>query len=267
MPGHEIAGVIDALGDGVPDWKVGQRVGVGWHGGHCGHCDSCRRGDFVTCRERPDPGHHLRRRLRRVHGRAGRGAGARSPTSWRPWRPAPLLCAGITTYNALRNSGARAGDLVAILGIGGLGHLGVQFAARMGFRTVAIARGADKAALARKLGAHHYIDSTGPGRRRAELTELGGARVVLATVTNAKAMSAVVGGLGVDGKLIVVGAAPEPIEVSPFAAHRQRAVDPGLAVGNVASTRRTRWPSARSASVRPMIETIRSSAPRRPMSG
>jgi D-arabinose 1-dehydrogenase-like Zn-dependent alcohol dehydrogenase len=211
-PGHEVAGMIDAVGTGVAGWSVGQRVGVGWHGGHCGHCDSCRRGDFVTCQvafQIPgisyDGGYA-------DYMIAPAGALAAIPEGLSPVEAAPLMCAGVTTFNALRHSGARAGDTVAVLGVGGLGHLGVQFAAKMGFRTVAIARGADKEALARKLGAQHYIDSAATDAA-AELMKLGGARVILATVTSGKAMSAVVGGLGVNGKLVIVGAPPDPLEI------------------------------------------------------
>ncbi len=212
-PGHEVAGVVDAVGAGVTGWSAGQRVGVGWHGGHCGYCDSCRRGDFVTCQ--------VAFQITGVSYDGGyadyviapAGALAAIPDGLSAVEAAPLMCAGVTTFNPLRHSGARPGDTVAVLGIGGLGHLGVQFASKMGFKTVAIARGADKGPLARKLGAQHYIDSqaTDPA---AELTKLGGARVVLATVTSAPAMSAVLGGLGVDGKLIIVGAPAEPLEVS-----------------------------------------------------
>jgi D-arabinose 1-dehydrogenase-like Zn-dependent alcohol dehydrogenase len=215
VPGHEIAGVIDAVGAGVDGWSRGERVGVGWHGGHCGHCESCRRGDFVTCRVAPqipgityDGGYA-------DHVIVPAVALARIPQELSAVEAGPLMCAGITTFNALRHSGARAGELVAILGIGGLGHLGVQYAAKMGFDTAAIARGRDKEPLARKLGARRYIDSQSQDVA-AELTRLGGARVILATVTNAKAMSATLGGLGVDGKLIVVGADSQPVEVPPF---------------------------------------------------
>ncbi len=210
--GHEIAGVIDALGAGVAGWSVGQRVGVGWHGGHCGHCDSCRRGDFLTCRVAPkipgisyDGGYE-------DYMIAPAACLALIPDELSAVEAAPLMCAGVTTYNSLRHSGARPGDVVAVLGVGGLGHLGVQYAAKMGFDTVAIARGADKEALAKQLGAHHYIDSTAHDVA-AELLKLGGARVVLATTTSGKAMAAVLGGLGVDGKLLVVGAAFDPMEV------------------------------------------------------
>jgi len=211
VPGHEVVGVIDAIGAGVPDWKLGQRVGVGWHGAHCGHCPSCRRGDFVTCVRGQIPG------ISYDGGYADYmiapfEALALVPDELKAADAAPLLCAGVTTFNSLRHSGARAGDLVGVLGVGGLGHLGVQYAARMGFRTVAIARGKDKETLARKLGARHYIDSAAqdPG---AELGKLGGARVIISTVTNAAAMSAVLPGLGVNGQLILLGVSHEPILV------------------------------------------------------
>jgi D-arabinose 1-dehydrogenase-like Zn-dependent alcohol dehydrogenase len=213
VPGHEIAGVVDALGAGVVGWKLGERVGVGWHGGHCGYCDSCRRGDFVTCQVALQvPG------IAYDGGYAEyivvpSGALAVIPEGLSAVEAAPLMCAGVTTFNPLRNSGARPGDLVAILGIGGLGHLGVQFAAKMGFKTVAIARGTDKERLARKLGASDYIDSKAQDPA-AELLKLGGAKVVLATVTNGDAMSATLGGLGVNGKLVILGAAAEPMQVS-----------------------------------------------------
>jgi D-arabinose 1-dehydrogenase-like Zn-dependent alcohol dehydrogenase len=212
VPGHEVAGVVDALGSGVTGWSKGQRVGVGWHGGHCGYCDSCRRGDFVTCQvafQIPgisyDGGYA-------EYVIAPAGALALIPDGLSPVDAAPLMCAGVTTFNPLRNCGARPGDLVAILGIGGLGHLGIQFAEKMGFRTVAIARGVDKEPLARKLGASVYIDSKTQDPA-AELLKLGGAKIVLATVTNGDAMSAVLGGLGVNGKLIIVGAAAVPLQV------------------------------------------------------
>jgi D-arabinose 1-dehydrogenase-like Zn-dependent alcohol dehydrogenase len=212
VPGHEIAGNIDAIGPGVLGWTRGQRVGVGWHGGHCGYCDSCRRGDFVTCQvalQIPGiayDGGYAEYMI------APAGALALIPDGLSSMDAAPLVCAGVTTFNSLRNSGARPGDLVAILGIGGLGHLGVQFAAKMGFNTVAIARGLDKEPLARKLGANSYIDSHAQNPAK-ELLKLGGAKVVLATVTNGDAMSAVLGGLGVNGKLIILGAAAEPLQV------------------------------------------------------
>ncbi len=211
-PGHEVAGVIDAVGVGVAGWNAGQRVGVGWHGGHCGYCDSCRRGDFVTCQIAPQtPG------ISYDGGYADymiapAGVLASIPDGLSAVEAAPLMCAGVTTFNSLRHSGARPGDTVAVLGVGGLGHLGIQFASKMGFKTVAIARGGDKASLARKLGAQHYIDSQATDTA-AELTRMGAARVILATVTSGTAMSAVLGGLAVDGKLVIVGAPAEPLEV------------------------------------------------------
>jgi D-arabinose 1-dehydrogenase-like Zn-dependent alcohol dehydrogenase len=212
VPGHEIAGVIDAVGASVAGWAKGQRVGVGWHGGHCGYCDSCRRGDFVTCQvafQIPGisyDGGYAEYMI------APAGALALIPDGLAPIDAAPLMCAGVTTFNPLRHSGARPGDLVAILGIGGLGHLGIQFATKMGFKTVAIARGKDKETLARKLGATSYIDTNNQDAA-AELVKLGGAKVILATATSGKAMSAVLGGLGVNGKLIILGAAAEPLQV------------------------------------------------------
>ncbi|HEX9508790.1 MAG TPA: alcohol dehydrogenase [Myxococcales bacterium] len=216
VPGHEVAGVVDAVGSGVAQWKVGQRVGVGWHGGHCGYCDSCRRGDFLTCQVAPQvtgisyDGGYAEYMI------APASVAALIPDELQPTDAGPLMCAGITTFNSLRNSGARPGDLVAVLGIGGLGHLGIQYAVKMGFRTVGIARGKDKEPLAKKLGARHYIDSQGQDPA-AELMKLGGAKVVLATVTNAKAMGAVLGGLGIGGKMIILGAAAETLEVPPLA--------------------------------------------------
>jgi len=212
VPGHEVAGIIDAVGAEVAGWKPGQRVGVGWYGGHCGYCESCRRGDFITCRRGLVTGISFDGGYA-DYMIAPAQALALVPQELDAVAAAPLLCAGITTFNALRNGGARAGDLVAILGVGGLGHLGVQFAARMGFNTVAIARGKDKELLARKLGARHYIDSQTQNPAEA-LAKLGGAKVILATATSAKAMSAVIGGLGVDGKLVIVGAASDPLEMS-----------------------------------------------------
>ena len=214
VPGHEVVGIIDAVGADVPDWKRGVRVGVGWHGGHCGHCTSCRRGDFITCKVGQIPGISYDGGYAEYMIAPFESLAA-IPDELKSEDAAPLLCAGITTFNALRHSGAHSGDVVAILGVGGLGHLAVQFAARMGFKTVAIARGADKGPLAKKLGAQIYIDSTSQNAAE-ELTKLGGAQVILATVTDAKSMSSVIAGLGIDGKLVVLGASPEPIEVSPL---------------------------------------------------
>ncbi|MDB5397600.1 MAG: Alcohol dehydrogenase GroES domain protein [Rhodospirillales bacterium] len=253
VPGHEVVGIIDAMGADVPNWKLGQRVGVGWHGGHCGHCPSCRRGDFITCLYGKVPG------ISYDGGYAEQmiapfEALASVPDELSSEDAAPLLCAGITTFNALRYSGVRAGDLVAVLGIGGLGHLGVQFAAKMGCRTVAIARGKDKEPLARKLGAHHYIDST-TQNVAAELTRLGGVRIVLATVTNSKAMSDTVGGLGTDGRLLIVGAAPEPVEVSPFLLISARRGLAGWPSGTSIDSEDTLAFSVLT-DIRPMIETM-----------
>jgi D-arabinose 1-dehydrogenase-like Zn-dependent alcohol dehydrogenase len=214
VPGHEIAGVIDAVGTGVIGWAEGTRVGVGWFGGHCGRCEPCRRGYLIDCQNLRIPGVTYDGGYAEAMV-APADALARIPDDVSAADAAPLLCAGVTTYNALRNSGARAGDLVAILGIGGLGHLGVQFAAKMGFRTVAIARGRDKENLARQLGAHVYLDSRSQDVA-AELTKLGGAKTILATVTSGKAMSAVIPGLAVRGRLVVVGVGSDPIEVSPL---------------------------------------------------
>ena len=215
VPGHEVVGVIDAVGKDVPvRWQAGQRVGVGWHAWHCGSCDTCRRGDFFACQTGAQvtgisfDGGYADYMI------APATALALVPTDLPAAEAAPLMCAGVTTFNALRNSGARPGDLVAVLGVGGLGHLGVQYAAKMGFRTVAIARGQDKEPLARQLGATHYIDSQ-TADPAAELAKLGGAKVVLATVTHGPAMSATVGGLAPHGRLMVLGAAG-PMEVSPL---------------------------------------------------
>ena len=213
VPGHEIAGTIDSVGEGVAGWTKGQRVGVGWHGGHCGHCDSCRRGDFITCQIAPQiPG------ISYDGGYAEyvtvpSGALAAIPDGLSFVEAAPLMCAGVTTFNSLRNSGARPGELVAILGVGGLGHLGIQFAAKMGFKTVAVGRGSDIEVLARKLGAVEYID-TNTQDTAAELLKLGGAKAVLATAPDSKLMSAVLGGLGINGKLVVIGVSAEPLQVA-----------------------------------------------------
>jgi alcohol dehydrogenase len=213
-PGHEIAGRIDALGDGVTGWQVGDRVAVGWYGGSCGHCDACREGDGILCAQLQIPG------------AAYPGGYADSvivpamalaavPDELTAAEAAPLACAGVTVFNALRHTAARPGDTVAVLGLGGLGHLGVQFAHAMGFRTVAIARGQEKGPLAHELGADHYIDSTA-GDVAEALQALGGAKVVLATITNADAMSATIDGLGRRGELVMVGVSPDQLTVSPL---------------------------------------------------
>src|SRR5881396_3892814 len=212
VPGHEVTGTIDAVGTGVSEWTRGQRVGVGWNGGYCGRCDPCRRGNLFGCETHQVTG---------ISFDGGYGeymiapvsAVARFPDELSPSAAAPLMCAGLTTFNALRNSGARPGDVVAVLGLGGLGHLGVQYASKMGFHTVGIARGKDKEALARQLGASVFIDSQSQDPA-AELLKLGGAKVILATATSGEAMSAVQGGLAVNGTLLIVGAA-HSMQVSP----------------------------------------------------
>jgi len=214
VPGHEIAGRIDAIGSNVTLWKPGQRVGLGWHGGHCFECDPCRRGDFVNCRFEKitaisfDGGYQ-------EYMVAPAEAVAAMPDDLPAAEAAPLLCAGITVYNALRNSGARAGQLVAVQGIGGLGHLGIQYARQMGFRTVAIGRGSDKKALAQKLGAHEYID-TNSGTPAEALQKLGGAHIILATAPDSKSISALMDGVGPNGSLMVIGADAAPLTISPF---------------------------------------------------
>jgi D-arabinose 1-dehydrogenase-like Zn-dependent alcohol dehydrogenase len=213
VPGHEVAGVIDAVGAGVEGWEAGQRVGVGWHGGYCGNCDSCRRGEFFACTTSQVTGLTFDGGYAEYM-LAPASAVARMPAELSPVDAAPLMCAGITTFNALRNSGARPGDTVVILGLGGLGHLGVQYAAKMGFHTVGIARGRDKEPLARQLGAALYIDSQTQDPA-GELQKLGGAKVILATATSGDAMSAVQGGLAVNGTMLVIGAAAS-MEVSPL---------------------------------------------------
>lgn len=214
VPGHEIAGRIDAVGPDVTQWKPGDRVGVGWHGGHCFQCDPCRRGDFMNCKNQKitaldfDGGYA-------EYMVVGAEAVAMIPAALHAEEAAPLLCAGITVYNALRNSGARGGDPVAVQGIGGLGHLGIQYAQRMGFRTVAIGRGGDKKALAQKLGAHEYIDTSASAPAEV-LQKMGGAKVILATAPDSKSMSALMDGLAPRGTLIVVGAGVEPLNITPL---------------------------------------------------
>jgi D-arabinose 1-dehydrogenase-like Zn-dependent alcohol dehydrogenase len=253
VPGHEVAGVIDALGDGVAGWEVGDRVGVGWFGGNCGHCEFCRRGQLMWCVHGSIPG------VTRDGGYADylvvpASALALIPDAVPAEEAAPMLCAGVTTFNALRHSGARAGDLVAILGIGGLGHLGVQFAAKQGFETVAIARGRDKESLARKLGAHHYIDSTDQDVAQ-ELRDLGGARVVLATVTASDAMSATIDGLAPHGSLVIVGASIEALAISPVQLIGGNRQIVGHASGTSIDSQDALAFSALSG-VRPMVETL-----------
>ncbi|MGH3923606.1 MAG: alcohol dehydrogenase catalytic domain-containing protein [Pseudonocardiaceae bacterium] len=249
VPGHEVAGRIDAVGPEVTGWEAGQRVGVGWYGGDCGHCAPCRRGDLVDCR-RPQTttGGWADAML----------APARSlasiPDQLSAVEAAPLMCAGVTAFNALRNSGARAGDLVAVLGLGGVGHLGVQFAAKLGFDTVAVSRGRDKEDLARQLGARHYVDSREQDVAQA-LAELGGARVVLATATNSAAMSATIDGLAARGQLIVVGVSSDPIEVTPAQLIQGSRSIVGHTAGTALDSEETLAFSALSG-IRPMIEIL-----------
>jgi D-arabinose 1-dehydrogenase-like Zn-dependent alcohol dehydrogenase len=213
VPGHEVVGVVDAIGEEVLQWQVGQRVGVGWYGGHCGRCEPCRRGDYVLCIRAGVPGLTFDGGYAEYMVAPAQALAA-MPDALVSVDAAPLLCAGITTFNALRNSSAKAGDLVAILGVGGLGHLGVQFAVKMGFRTVAIARGADKAKFVQELGAHHYIDSQSQDVAKS-LAELGGAKLILATVSSSDAMTAALGGLGYKGEFMVLGISMEPLQVTP----------------------------------------------------
>ena len=253
VPGHEIAGIVDAVGDSVVGWTAGMRAGVGWFGGHCGRCEPCRRGDLVDCRNLRIPGVTYDGGYAEAMV-APADALALIPDELSATEAAPLLCAGVTTFHALRESGARPGDLVAILGVGGLGHLGVQFAAKMGFRTVAIARGADKEKLARQLGAHIYVDSQAQDVA-ADLARLGGAKTILATVTSGKAMGAVIPGLAVRGRLVVVGVGMDPIEVSALDLIGASRSVVGHASGASIDSQDTLAFSALSG-VRPMIETM-----------
>src|SRR5437868_7247991 len=253
VPGHEIAGRVDAIGADVVKWKPGQRVGVGWHGGHCFVCDSCRRGDFIVCQNEKitalsfDGGYA-------EYMIAPAEAVAAIPDALPSDEAAPLLCAGITTFNSLRHSGAGPGDLVAVLGLGGLGHLGVQYARQMGFRTVAIGRGADKKALAVKLGAHEYVD-TEAGAPAEALQKLGGANVILATAPDSKSISALVDGLASSGKLLVIGASQESLTVTPLQLIGQRRSVTGWPSGTAKDSEDTMQFSAMTG-VRPMIETF-----------
>jgi D-arabinose 1-dehydrogenase-like Zn-dependent alcohol dehydrogenase len=252
VPGHEIAGIIDELGAGVSAWKKGQRVGVGWHGGQDGTCLSCRRGDFRNCQNLKIPGISYDGGYQQYMV-APVEALAAIPESLSDVDAAPLLCAGITTYNALRHSGALPGDLVAVLGIGGLGHLGIQFANKFGYKVAAVGRGAENAALAKKLGASVYIDSKSTNAAE-ELQKLGGAQVILATAPSSAAMSALIDGLGPNGKLVVIGAAFDPIEVTPVQLITGSRTIQGWAAGTPADSEDT-LRFAELTGVRPMIET------------
>jgi D-arabinose 1-dehydrogenase-like Zn-dependent alcohol dehydrogenase len=251
IPGHEVAGRIDAVGAGVTLWKEGQRVGVGWHGGHDFVCDRCRRGDFMMCRNAKITG------ITHDGGYAEymispAEAVAAMPEEIPAAEAAPLLCAGITVFNAMRHSGAVAGDLVAVHGIGGLGHLGIQYARQMGFKTIAINRGSDKQALAEKLGARDYIDS-GASNAAEELQKRGGARLILATAPNAKSMSELVGGLAPNGKLMIVGAPNDPLSINAIALLAAKQTVQGWASGTGKDSEDTLEFSAYTG-VRPMIE-------------
>jgi D-arabinose 1-dehydrogenase-like Zn-dependent alcohol dehydrogenase len=251
-PGHEVAGVIDAVGAGEHLFKVGQRVGLGWHGGHCNYCPPCRRGDFILCENGQIPGVTFDGGYA-DYVVAPANALAIMPDELKDAEAAPLLCAGITTYNSLRNSGARPGDTVAILGIGGLGHLAVQFAAKSGYRTIAIGRGEDKGPFAKQLGAHVYIDNAKQDAM-AELQKLGGAVVILSTLTEASALAAAVNGLAPNGKLIIVGVPEKPLDVNtiPMILKRQSIV--GWPAGTGMDSEDTLKFSVLTG-VRPIIET------------
>ena len=251
VPGHEVAGVVDEVGEGVTEWKKGDRVGTGWHGGHDFVCDSCRRGDFVTCSNEAITG-FTRDGGYQEYMLARHEAVARIPADLDASEAGPLLCAGVTTFNSLRHSGARVGDLVGVQGIGGLGHLGIQFAAKAGYHVAAIGRGPENAALAKKLGASVYID-TNAVNPAEELARMGGAKVILATAPNAKAMAGLIGGLGVDGKLLVVGAPFEPMEVSVISLITARRDIQGWPSGSAMDSEDTLRFSSRSG-VKPMIE-------------
>jgi D-arabinose 1-dehydrogenase-like Zn-dependent alcohol dehydrogenase len=252
-PGHEVAGVIDAVGEGVRSWQKGQRVGVGWHGGHCGYCTSCRKGDFVTCSNQ------------QICGLSYDGGYAEYmvappealiliPDELKAAEAGPLLCAGITVFNSLRNAGARPPDRVAVHGLGGLGHLAVQFSAKMGYETIAMARGADKAEFAHKLGAHRYIDTNQEDAAQA-LQKMGGARVIVSTITDGKSMAAAAGGLGVNGKLLIVGAAMDPLQINSLPMLMARQTIQGWPSGTPADSQDTLTFSALTG-VRAMIEVV-----------
>jgi D-arabinose 1-dehydrogenase-like Zn-dependent alcohol dehydrogenase len=252
IPGHEVAGIIDELGAGVSSWNKGQRVGVGWHGGQDGTCLACRRGDFRNCRSLQVPGISYDGGYQQYMV-APVTALAALPESLSAAEAAPLLCAGITTFNALRHSGALTGDLVAVEGIGGLGHLGIQYANKFGYRVAAIGRGSANAALAKKLGASVYIDSKAT-KPAEELQKMGGAQVILATAPNSKAMSELIDGLGPNGKLMVIGATFDPIEVTPTQLIFGNRTIQGWAAGTPTDSEDTLRFSELTG-VRPMIET------------
>jgi D-arabinose 1-dehydrogenase-like Zn-dependent alcohol dehydrogenase len=251
VPGHEIAGRIDAVGPDVTLWKPGQRVGLGWHGGHCFQCDACRRGDFILCQFEKITGIHFDGGYQQFMVCPAEAVAA-MPDDLPADEAAPLLCAGITVFNALRNSGARAGDTVAVQGIGGLGHLGIQYARKMGFRTIAIGRGGDKKALANQLGAHEYVD-TSAGNPAEALQILGGANLILATAPDSKSMSALVDGLAGNGILLIVGAGMESLSVTPLQLIGRRRTIQGWPSGSGKDSEDTLKFSSLSG-VRPIIE-------------
>ena len=252
IPGHEVVGIIDEVGAGVSEWTIGQRAGVGWHGGHDGTCTSCRRGDFGNCQNMKIAGISYDGGYQQYMV-APAEALAAIPESLNDAEAAPLLCAGVTTFNALRHSGALPSDLVAVQGIGGLGHLGIQFASKFGYKVAAIGRGSENAALAKKLGASLYIDSKAANAAE-ELQKLGGARVILATAPSSKAMSELIDGLGPNGKLLVIGADFEPIEVTPIQLITGSRTIQGWASGTPTDSEDT-LRFAELTGVRPMIET------------
>jgi D-arabinose 1-dehydrogenase-like Zn-dependent alcohol dehydrogenase len=253
IPGHEVTGTVDALGEGVTNWTKGQRVGIGWAGGHCTVCHPCRRGDFAACQNLQIPGIFYDGGYAEYMITSAQGLAA-IPDAISFTEAAPLLCAGITTFNALRHSGAMPGDVVAIQGLGGLGHLGIQYANKMGFETVAIGRGDDKKDFAAKLGAHHYIDTNADNPAEA-LQKLGGAKTIPATAPDSKSMTPLIAGLGVDGTLMVVGIGPDNIEVSPTEIVMARRGVRGWPSGTAADSEDAMRLAALSG-IRPMIETF-----------
>ncbi|MFG2755631.1 alcohol dehydrogenase [Streptomyces wuyuanensis] len=256
VPGHEIAGRVDALGEGIEEWgwQIGDRVAVGWFGGSCGHCTPCRQGDFIVCENLKVPGWAYDGGFAE-YVIAPVDALARIPDSLTAADAGPMACAGVTTYNGLRRSAARSGDLVAVLGIGGLGHLAVRYAVAMGFETVAIARGADKADFSKQLGAHHYIDSTAGTTVAEALRSLGGAKAVLATAANSAAITATVDGLAPRGELVVIGADPEALGINPVQLLMSGRVVRGHPSGTAQDVQDTMEFSALHG-IRPTIETL-----------
>ncbi|MFE9931170.1 alcohol dehydrogenase [Streptomyces sp. NPDC005533] len=256
VPGHEVAGRIEELGEGAEagNWSVGDRVTVGWFGGSCGHCTPCRQGDYIVCDNLKIPGYSYDGGFAEAL-IAPIDALARIPDALQASDAAPMACAGVTTYNGLRRSSARPGDVVAVLGLGGLGHLGVRYAVAMGFETVAIARGTEKAEFAKQLGAHHYIDSTGPTPVADSLLSLGGARAVLATAGSSEAIAATVDGMTHRGELVVIGASPDPLGVSPLQLIMRGRTVRGHPSGSARDVQDTMAFSVLHG-IRPMVETV-----------